>query len=65
VNDVLGLDFDGGTDHVSTMREWGVQQLNKPVTDNAEGDLLAKAVAVLFPAYDDNGGLLLVLTPSK
>ena len=32
---------------------------------NAEGDLPAKAVADLFPAYDDDGGLLLVLTPSK
>ena len=28
---------------------------------NAEGDLPAKAVADLFPAYDDDGGLLLVL----
>jgi hypothetical protein len=65
VNDVLGLDFDGGTDHVSTVLEWGVRQLNKAVTVNAEGDLPAKAVADLFPAYDDDGGLLLVLTPSK
>ena len=35
------------------------------VVVNAEGDLPAKAVADLFPAYDDDGGLLLVLTPSK
>jgi hypothetical protein len=45
--------------------EWGVRQLGKPVTVHAEGDLPAKAVADLFPAYDDDGGLLLVLTPSK
>ena len=32
---------------------------------DAEGDLPAKAVADLFPAYDEDGGLLLVLTPSK
>ena len=38
---------------------------DKPVTVNAEGDLPAKAVADLFPAYDDDGGLLLVLTPSR
>ncbi len=32
---------------------------------NAEHDLPARAVADLFPAYDDDeGGLLLVLTPS-
>ena len=30
---------------------------------NAEGDLPAEAVADVFPAYDDDGGLLLVLTP--
>ena len=42
-----------------------IRQLGKGVTVNAEGDLPAKAVADLFPAYDDDGGLLLVLTPSK
>ena len=40
-------------------------QLGKPVEVNAEGDLPAKATADLFPAYDDDGGLLLVLTPSE
>ncbi len=65
VRDVLGLDFEGGQDHVSTVLEWGVRQLGKPVTVHAEGDLPARAVADLFPAYDQDGGLLLVLTPSK
>ena len=65
VREVLGLDFEGGEDHVGTVLEWGVRQLGKGVTVNAEGDLPAKAVADLFPAYDDDGGLLLVLTPSK
>ncbi len=65
VTDVLGLAFEGGQDHVGTVLEWGVRQLGKPVTVHAEGDLPAKAVADLFPAYDSDGGLLLVLTPSK
>ena len=42
---------------------WGVRSLGKRVHVNAEGDLPAEAVADLFPAYDDDGGLLLVLTP--
>jgi hypothetical protein len=42
-----------------------VRQLGKAVQVNAEGDLPAKATADLFPAYDDDGGLLLVLTPEK
>jgi PAS domain-containing protein len=65
VSDVLGLDFDGGQDHVGVVLEWGVRQLGKDVVVNAEGDIPAKAIADLFPAYDDDGGLLLVLTPSK
>ena len=62
-SDVLGLQFADGTDHVSTVLEWGVRALGKKVSVNAEGDLPADAVADLFPAYDDDGGLLLVLTP--
>jgi PAS domain-containing protein len=65
VDQVLGLDFSETPDPVSTVLEWGVRQLNKPVQVHAEGDLPARAVADLFPAYDDDGGLLLVLTPSK
>jgi hypothetical protein len=44
--------------------EWGVRAQAKPVEVHAEGDLPAKATADLFPAYDDDGGLLLVLTPT-
>ena len=65
VDDVLGLRFDDGQDHVATVLEWGVRALGKPVEVNAEGDLPARATADLFPAYDDDGGLLLVLTPAK
>ena len=64
VRDVLGLDFQGEEDPVGVALEWGVRRLGKTVTVNAEGDLPAKAVADLFPAYDDDGGLLLVLTPT-
>ncbi len=63
VSEVLGLDFDEDGDPVTTVLEWGVRAMGKPVTVNAEGDLPADAVADLFPAYDDDGGLLLVLTP--
>ena len=40
-----------------------MRSLGKRVSVNAEGDLPAEAVADVFPAYDDDGGLLLVLTP--
>ena len=65
VREVLGLRWSNGDDPVATVLEWGVRALNKPVEVNAEGDLPARATADLFPAYDDDGGLLLVLTPAK
>ena len=78
VREVLGLEWvepgpeddqendtngDGNTDPIETTLEWGVRSLGKRVKVNAEGDLPAEAVADLFPGYDDDGGLLLVLTP--
>jgi PAS domain-containing protein len=65
IKDVLGLAFVSGEDHVGTVLEWGVRVLGKEVTVNAEGDIPARATADLFPAYDDDGGLLLILTPAK
>lgn len=77
VQEVLGLEWrepderrepqagNGGDsgDPIETSLEWGVRSLGKRVSVNAEGDLPAEAVADVFPAYDDDGGLLIVLTP--
>jgi PAS domain-containing protein len=56
-------DGDGVGDPIETTLEWGVRSLGKRVAVHAEGDLPARAVADVFPAYDEDGGLLLVLTP--
>jgi PAS domain-containing protein len=63
VKEVLGLRFQDGKDAIDTSLEWGVRVLGKPVRVEAEGDLPATATADVFPAYDEDGGLLLVLTP--
>jgi PAS domain S-box-containing protein len=65
VNEVLGLRWESDTDQVATALEWGVRVRQKPVQVHAEGDLPAQAKADLFPAYDDDGGLLVVLTPDS
>jgi hypothetical protein len=66
VTEVLGLKFDDGTDHVATALEWEVSVKGKSVGVNAIGDLPARAVADIFPAYDDeDGGLLVILTPTN
>jgi len=75
VQEVLGLEWreeakvsggdtrEGSADPIETSLEWGVRSLGKRVSVNAEGDIPAEAVADVFPAYDDDGGLLIVLTP--
>ena len=63
VSEVLGLEFENGADHVGTALEWGVRVLGKQVVVHAEGDRPERATADIFPAYDEDGGLLLVLTP--
>jgi PAS domain S-box-containing protein len=77
VREVLGLEWseapvpaekaetekNGAGDPIETTLEWGVRSLGKAVSVHAEGDRPADAVADVFPAYDDDGGLLLVLTP--
>ena len=65
VTDALRLRFQTGDDHVSTVLEWGVRALGKEATLQTDSDIEASATADLFPAYDDDGGLLLVLTPSR
>jgi hypothetical protein len=60
---VPGDDRESTADPIATSLEWGVRSLGKRVSVNAEGDIPAEAVADVFPAYDDDGGLLIVLTP--
>ena len=66
VQEVLGLEWENGEngdDPLATALEWGVRELGKPVTVTAAGEHPEHAVADIFPAYDDDGGLLVVVTP--
>src|SRR5436305_47846 len=65
VKDLLGLEFVNGEDPLETVLEWGVHKLDVPVRVSGERELVAGAKADLFPAYEDEGGLLLVLTPER
>jgi PAS domain-containing protein len=66
LSDVLGLSFPDGTDHVKTALEWEVRVQGKPAELRTNGGVPAHAVADIFPAYDDDeGGLLVVLTPAN
>ena len=65
VSEVLGLEFANGDDPVGKVLEWGVRALEVPVRVSGARDVAAGALADMFPDYDDDGGLLLVLTPEK
>ncbi|MCC6833091.1 MAG: PAS domain-containing protein [Thermoleophilia bacterium] len=60
----LGMGNFPNADPAATALEWGVRQLDVACTFRPAG--LTKdqpAVADFFPAYDDDGGLLVALTP--
>ena len=60
VTDALSLSDDAP---IALVQEWGVRQLGKHAAIRTRGGI-EKAVTVdLFPAYDDDGGLLVALTP--
>jgi len=66
ISSALGLRFDDGSDHVQTALEWEVRVQGKPAEIQRNGDESARAVADIFPAYDDeDGGVLVVLTPAN
>ncbi len=65
VSGALGLTFPGASDDpIARSLEWGVRVLQAPCTFRPQRtDEDRDAVADIFPAYDDDGGLMLALTP--
>jgi hypothetical protein len=70
--DVLGqevtgafrLDSDGESNPAEVSLEWGVRQLGKRVSIRTRAGVTKEVTADFFPAYDEDGGLLVALTPS-
>jgi PAS domain S-box-containing protein len=48
---------------LETVREWGVRQLEQKLSLKTNTGLEKAVVVDLFPAYDDDGGVLVALTP--
>ncbi|HEY4347253.1 MAG TPA: PAS domain-containing protein [Gaiellaceae bacterium] len=48
---------------LETVKEWGVRQLGKKLSMKTQAGFEKTVVVDLFPAYDDDGGLLVALTP--
>jgi PAS domain-containing protein len=58
--DALGL---SDPEPVATVREWGVRKLEQKLTLRTNAGIEKPVLADFFPAYDDDGGLLVALTP--
>lgn len=63
VRTALALTFAEGEDPVGTALEWGVRQLDKHATLHHGAGIDKQVICDLFPAYDDDGGLLVAVTP--
>jgi hypothetical protein len=48
---------------VALVREWGVRKLGQQLAIKTRAGLEKNVTADFFPAYDDDGGLLVALTP--
>ena len=50
---------------VDLAREWGVRRLGEQLSIRTRAGVDKAVVADVFPAYDDDGGLLVALTPKR
>ena len=48
---------------LGVVREWGVRQLGRELTIRTRAGSEKPVLVDLFPAYDDDGGVLVGLTP--
>jgi hypothetical protein len=48
---------------IEVVREWGVRKLGQQLKIRTKAGFEKSVTADFFPAYDDDGGLLLALTP--
>lgn len=60
--EALGIAERGPLD---TVTEWGVRQLGKETRIRTRGGIEKEVVLDLFPAYDEDGGVLVGLTPAR
>jgi PAS domain-containing protein len=64
VVEAFGLSgFEPGQDPVALALEWGVRRMGERLDVRTRAGSVKPIVADVFPAYDDDGGLLLSLSP--
>ena len=64
LREAFALDVDGDGDPAQTAVEWGVRQLGKRGSIRTRSGVTKKIKVDFFPAYDEDGGLLVALMPA-
>jgi PAS domain len=64
VREALGLEAASDQDPVALALEWGVRRLGEPMMMKARSGSKKPVICDFFPAYDDDGGLLVALSPA-
>ena len=65
VREGLSLKAEGDQDPIALALEWGVRRIGEPMAMRARSGSEKAVVCDLFPAYDDDGGLLVALSPAN
>ena len=63
VKDAFALEAGEGPNPADVAIEWGVRQLGKEVSLRTRAGVVKDVKADFFPAYDEDGGLLVALAP--
>ncbi len=63
--EALGLEFTAGQNPVDIVLEWGVRKLDQTLTLRHRSGRPKSVRVDLFPAYDDDGGLLASFAPRR
>ena len=64
VVEAFGLDgFENGKSPIAVALEWGVRQLGEKLELRSRAGQVKPVIADIFPGYDNDGGLLVALSP--
>ena len=63
VTDAFEMNGSGGPNPAEVAVEWGVRQLDRALTITTRSGVAKDVRVDFFPAYDEDGGLLVALAP--
>ncbi len=63
VTEALGIDGDGDSSPAHLAVEWGVRRLDQKLVLRTRSGAPKEVTGDFFPAYDEDGGLLVALAP--